>query len=137
MKGNYNKSKMQKSIGKKATIYTDGCNILHTLLVKHYNDLLDRPSSELGRDEFTQFYVGDVFCIHRIHLCMPIFKKKSFRIFLGESSKLCIVVTLLQYKVSTVCPAENSVYQPSHCSALLIGCVKYCTRQYVPHIFIL
>ena len=31
-------------------ISTDGCKILPTLLVKHYNDLLDRQSSERGRD---------------------------------------------------------------------------------------
>ena len=37
---------------------------LHTLLVKPYNDLLDRQSSERGKDEVTYFYVGDVFCIH-------------------------------------------------------------------------
>ena len=37
---------------------------LQTLLVKHYNDLLDRQSSEQGKDEVTYFYVGDVFCIH-------------------------------------------------------------------------
>ena len=29
------------------------------------------------------------------------------------------------------CHAYNSVYQGSHCSALLIGCVKYCSRLYV------
>ena len=45
-------------------IYTDGSRILHTLLVKHYNDLLDRQSSERGKDEVSYFYVGDVFCIH-------------------------------------------------------------------------
>ena len=39
-------------------------NILHTLLVKHYNDLLERQSSERGKDEVSYFYVGDVFCIH-------------------------------------------------------------------------
>ena len=44
--------------------FTDGSRILHTLLVKHYNDLLDRQSSERGKDEVTYFYVGDVFCIH-------------------------------------------------------------------------
>ena len=44
--------------------HTDGCRILHTLLVKHYNDLLYRQSSERGKDEVTYFYVGDVFCIH-------------------------------------------------------------------------
>ena len=42
----------------------DGSRILHTLLVKHYNDSLDRQSSEQGKDEVTYFYVGDVFCIH-------------------------------------------------------------------------
>ena len=44
--------------------HTDGNKTLHTLLVKHYNDLLNRQSSEQGKDEVTYFYVGDVFCIH-------------------------------------------------------------------------
>ena len=43
---------------------TDGSRILHTLLVKHYNDLFDRQSSERGKDEVTYVYVGHVFCIH-------------------------------------------------------------------------
>ena len=43
---------------------TDGNNILHTPLVKHYNDLLGRQSSERGKDEVSYLYVGDVFCIH-------------------------------------------------------------------------
>ena len=30
---------------------------LHTLLVKHYNDLIDRLSSGRGRDEVSYFYV--------------------------------------------------------------------------------
>ena len=34
------------------------------LLVKHYNDLLDRQSSGRGREEVTYFYVGEVFCIY-------------------------------------------------------------------------
>ena len=37
---------------------------LHTLLVKYFNDLLGRQSSEWGRDEVTSFYVVDLFCIH-------------------------------------------------------------------------
>ena len=45
-------------------IDTDGNKILHSLLVKHYNELLDRQSSERSRDEVTYFYVGDVFCKH-------------------------------------------------------------------------
>ena len=31
---------------------------------KHYNDLLERQTSERGKDEVLYFYVGDVFCIH-------------------------------------------------------------------------
>ena len=42
----------------------DGNKILHTLLVKHYNELLDRQSSERGRDEVTCFYVEEVFGIY-------------------------------------------------------------------------
>ena len=41
-------------------IHTDGNNILHTLLLKHYTDLLERQSSEWGKDEVSYFYVGDV-----------------------------------------------------------------------------
>ena len=37
-------------------------------------------------------------------LCMPIFKKKSSWKLLGKSSKLFIVVTLLQYKVWNFLP---------------------------------
>ena len=40
---------------------TDSFKILHTLLVKHYNDLLKRQSSERGKDEVTYFYVGSCF----------------------------------------------------------------------------
>ena len=38
--------------------------LLHTLLVKYYNDLFGRQNSERGMDEVTFFYVGDLFCIH-------------------------------------------------------------------------
>ena len=29
------------------------------------------------------------------------------------------------------CPTQNSVFQASHCSTLLIGCVKFCSRLYM------
>ena len=48
----------------KFLVHTDGSRILYTLLVKHYNDLLDRQSSERDKDEVTYFYFGDVFCLH-------------------------------------------------------------------------
>ena len=42
-------------------IATDGNNILHAPLVKHYNVLLERQSSELGKDEVSYFDVGGRF----------------------------------------------------------------------------
>ena len=51
-------------VWKDACKCTDENRILHTLLVKHYNDLLERQSSERGKDEVSYFYVGDVFRIH-------------------------------------------------------------------------
>ena len=143
-------------------LYRQVQNITHTLLVKHYNDLLDRQSSEGGRDEVTYFYVGE----YTLALCMPILKKKSLRRFLEETSKLFIVLTLQQRKVWNfspiniredfflkisihrakiytknvpnieVCnflppPLRTLSIQASHCSALLIGFVKFCTWLYV------
>ena len=43
---------------------TDGDNILHTPIVKQYNDLLERQCSVQGKNEVSYFYVGEVFCIH-------------------------------------------------------------------------
>ena len=48
----------------KIKLWVDCTGILHTLLVKHYNDFLERQSSERGKDEVTYFYVGNIFCIH-------------------------------------------------------------------------
>ena len=41
-------------------VITDAEISLHTLLVKYYNDLLGKQSSE----RVTYFFVGDLFCIH-------------------------------------------------------------------------
>ena len=38
--------------------------LLHTLLVKYYNDLFGRQNSVRDMDEVTFFYVGNLFCIH-------------------------------------------------------------------------
>ena len=46
------------------TKYTHGVILLHTLLVKYYNDLLGRQNSERDKDEVTFFYLVDLFCIH-------------------------------------------------------------------------
>ena len=56
---------------------TRGCISLTTLLVKYYNDLLDRQNSGWSRNEVTCFYVGDIF-VSTLALCMPIIKKKIF-----------------------------------------------------------
>ena len=75
--------------------------ILHTLLVKHYNDLLDRQISEWSRDEVTYFYVGDFF-VYTLALCMPIFKKKSPLKRLGKSYKLWVL-----HKNSFLCNTQS------------------------------
>ena len=51
----------------------DGSIILHTLIVKHFNDLLERQSSERSKDEISYFYLDML----ATGLSMPIFKKKS------------------------------------------------------------
>ena len=43
---------------------THGDKMIHTLLVKYFNDLLDGQKSEWSIDKVTYFYVGDLFCIH-------------------------------------------------------------------------
>ena len=42
----------------------NGCRSLTTLIVKYYNDLLERQSSGRDRGEVTYSYVGDIFCIY-------------------------------------------------------------------------
>merc|ERR1711993_201183 len=44
--------------------FTNGDKMLHTLLVKRFNDLLDGQKSQRSIDKVTYFYVGDLFCIH-------------------------------------------------------------------------
>ena len=44
--------------------HTHGDKMIHTLLVKYFNDLLDGQKSEQSIDKVTYFYVGDLFCIH-------------------------------------------------------------------------
>ena len=41
-------------------LLTDG----NTLLVKYYNDLLEKQKSGRVRVEVTYFYVGNIFCIY-------------------------------------------------------------------------
>ena len=70
--------------------YTDGNNILDTPLVKHFNDLLERESSERGKDEVSYFYVGDVFCIH-LGTKYADFQEKIFAEISGKKFQtLCI-----------------------------------------------
>ena len=45
-------------------LLTDGNKILYTLLVKYYNDLLEKQKSGRVRVEVTYFYVGNIFCIY-------------------------------------------------------------------------
>ena len=66
---------------------TDGCKMLHILLVKHYNDLLERQTSERGaRMKFHTSMLGTFF-VYTLGPSMPI----SSRRFLGKSSKLWVL----------------------------------------------
>ena len=64
--------------------------MLNTLLMKHFNDLLERQSCERGKDEVSYFYVEDVFCIH-LGTKYADFQEKIFREISGKRSQtLCI-----------------------------------------------
>ena len=69
--------------------------MLHTILVKHYNDLLESQTSERGKNEVSYFYVGDVFCIYLGFLYAD-FQEKFPLKSLRKGSKLFIIVTLLE-----------------------------------------
>ena len=83
---------------------TDGCRSLTTLLVKYYNDLLDRQSSGRGRDEVTYFYVGDVFCIY-LGTMYANFQEKIFAEISGKKFQT--------FDVSNVYPQHRSKYVTS------------------------
>ena len=70
---NYNKVKTTHDVQKIIKIksrpnqtfrYRRTQKFTHTLLLKHSKDLLERYSSERGKDEVSYFYAEDVFCIH-------------------------------------------------------------------------
>ena len=59
---------------------TDSNKSLTTLVVNHYNDLLDKQTSKLGRNEVTFSYVWDVRCIYlgTKYADFPGFQEKIF-----------------------------------------------------------
>ena len=59
-------------------ICTHGYTCLTTLLVKHYNDLLDRRSPGWGRDEVTYFSDEDVFVSIHLGTTYANFQEKIF-----------------------------------------------------------
>ena len=58
--------------------HTDANKSLTTLVVKHYNDLLDWQTSEKGKDEVTYFNNGDIFCIN-LGIKYANFQEKNLR----------------------------------------------------------
>ena len=67
--------------------------MIHTLLVKYFNDLLDGQKSERSIDKVTYFYVGDLFCIH-LRTKYANFQEKIFADISGKMFQLFIVVML-------------------------------------------
>ena len=82
--------RFSKKISSVSRGFTDGNNILHIPLVKHYNDLLEWYSSERGKDEVSYFYVGCVFCIH-LGTKYANFQEKIFMKLLGKISKINVL----------------------------------------------
>ena len=71
-------------------IDTHGDKMLHTLLVKYFNDLLEKHCSERNKDEVSYLYVGDVFCIH-LGTKYADFQEKIFAEISGKKFQtLCI-----------------------------------------------
>ena len=62
---------------------THGDKMIHTLLVKYFNDLLDGQKSERSIDKVTYFYVGDLFCIH-LGTKYANFQEKNLRRYFWE-----------------------------------------------------
>ena len=71
-------------------LHTHGDKMLHTLLVKYFNDLLEKHCSERTKDEVSYLYVGDVFCIH-LGTKYADFQEKMFAEISGKKFQtLCI-----------------------------------------------
>ena len=79
--------------------------MLHTLLIKHYNNLLEKQMPERGKDEVSYFYFGDVFS-HTPWDKVCQFSRKNIRRDFCEKipNFIHMVVTLLQYKVWNFLP---------------------------------
>ena len=77
--------------------------------------------------QFSKKYLYD--CQICPELLVEIFFSKLAWVMSGDrNNKKCPQLTIIW---THPCHAYNSVYQGSHCSALLIGCVKFCSRLYM------
>ena len=57
--------------------------MLNTPLVKNFNDLLERQTSEPDKDEVSYFNVGDLFCIYLGSMYAD-FQEKTFSEISGK-----------------------------------------------------
>ena len=62
----------------------------NTPLVKHFNDLLERQTSERDKDEVSYFNVGDLFCMH-LGTKYAEFQDKIFAEISGKRFKLWVL----------------------------------------------
>ena len=61
---NFSKKMSSERVMNNLGLHTHEDKNLHTILVKHFNDLLDGQKSQRSIVKVTYFYVGDLFCIH-------------------------------------------------------------------------
>ena len=96
-------------------IHTGGNNILKSPLVKHYNDLINKQSSERSRDEVTYFYVENVFYIFLGTKYANFQEKKIFAEISGRKFQTlycsnwshALLKVGLQISQKVICEAKN------------------------------
>ena len=108
------------------SLSTHGDKNLHTLLVKHYNDLLYGKSFERSIDKVTYFYVGDLFCIH-LGSKFADFQEKIFADISGRKLQ-----TLYSSNVTTIQSLQLSPRNICKDFFLKIGilCAKVYTKKF-------
>ena len=107
---------------RKPNVPTDAEISLHTLLLKYYNDLLGRQSSQQAGMKLHSSMWGTFF----VYTLTSRSKYANFqeKIFATISGKKFQTFNLRKEQCNFICPtppAQNTVYQASHCCTLLIG----------------
>ena len=97
--------------------------MLHTLLVKHFNDLLDGQKSQRSIDKVTYFYVGDLFCIH-LGTKYANFQEKIFADISGRKLQTLYSSNVVGHPDTVLCILNVNNIAMKH---------EYCTNNRMKH----